>query len=154
MNKILVICVAMFAITDMLFAQDDSGLYSQLGCPEFRKNVKGNESFLLRDDSTVFSNVDVSPMFPGGEDSLKTYIIRHFNFNVSQECDIIGTIIVAFIVEPDGSITDIVRIRDIGCNAVNELINVVKTMPKWIPGLLKGKPVRVRHFLTFRYEIQ
>jgi hypothetical protein len=154
MNKILVICVAMFAITDMLFAQDDSGLYSQLGYPEFRKNVKGNESFLLRDDSTVFSNVDVSPMFPGGEDSLKTYIIRHFNFNVTQECDIIGTIIVAFIVEPNGSITDIVRIRDIGCNAVNELINVVKTMPKWIPGLLKGKPVRVRHLLNFRYEIR
>jgi hypothetical protein len=152
MNKILVICVAMFAITDMLFAQDDSGLYSQLGYPEFRKNVKGNESFLLRDDSTVFSNVDVSPMFPGGEDSLKTYIIRHFN--VTQECDIIGTIIVAFIVEPNGSITDIVRIRDIGCNAVNELINVVKTMPKWIPGLLKGKPVRVRHLLNFRYEIR
>ena len=152
MNKILAICVAMFAIINMLFAQDDSGLYSQLGYPEFRKNVKGNESFLLRDDSTVFSNVDVSPMFLGGEDSLKTYIIRHFN--VTQECDIIGTIIVAFIVEPNGSITDIVRIRDIGCNAVNELINVVKTMPKWIPGLLKGKPVRVRHFLTFRYEIQ
>lgn len=152
MNKILVICVAMFAIINMLFAQDDSGLYSQLGYPEFRKNVKGNESFLLRDDSTVFSNVDVSPMFPGGEDSLKTYIIRHFN--VTQECDIIGTIIVAFIVEPNGSITDIVRIRDIGCNAVNELINVVKTMPKWIPGLLKGKPVRVRHLLNFRYEIR
>ena len=60
---------------------DDGELFRQLGFPEWRENRKGNESILLRDDSTVFSDVDVDPQYPGGIDSVYEWISRNFDYS-------------------------------------------------------------------------
>ena len=125
----------------------------QLGFPEMRENRKGNESILQKDDSTVFSDVDVDPQFPGGMDSVRSWITHHMDWSRFRDCNVTGRVSVAFIVETDGTITDVVRMRDIGCHVVDEVMKAVGTMPKWIQGKLNGKDVRVRYVLYYYFSI-
>ncbi|MBQ9588284.1 MAG: hypothetical protein IJR26_10590 [Bacteroidales bacterium] len=133
---------------------DDGELFRQLGFPEWRENRKGNESILLRDDSTVFSDVDVDPQYPGGIDSVYEWISRNFDYSGMGGCCAIGRVIVSFIVETDGSITDVVKLRDIGCRIADRVVNAVSIMPKWIPGKLNDKAVRVRYVLAYPFFIR
>ena len=132
---------------------DDSDMMRQLGFPELRENRMGNESILQKDDSTVFSNVDVDPTFPGGMDSVRSWINHHMDWSLFRDCNVTGRVYVAFIVEADGSITDVVRLRDIGCHVVDEVVKAVSIMPKWISGKLNGKDVRVRYVLPYNFII-
>ena len=155
MKKILMICVAMVAMFADVSAQgfNDSELVRQLGFPELRKNRIGNESILQKDDSTVFSDVDVDPTFPGGMDSVRSWITHHMDWSRFRDCNVTGRVYVAFIVETDGSITDVVILRDIGCHIGDEVVKAVSIMPKWIPGKLNSKDVRVRYVLPYNFII-
>lgn len=121
---------------------------------ELRQNRQGNESILLHDDSTVFSDVDEDPQFPGGVDSINAWISNHFDYSKMGLCCAMGIVIVSFIVEPDGSITNIVKIREIGCNIADKVADTVRDMPKWIPGKLNGNVVRVRYVLPYTFCIE
>ena len=156
MKKILILFAAMVALTGGVSAQgfDDRELFRQLGFPELRDNRKGNESILQKDDSTIFSDVDDDPQFPGGMDSVRAWITRHMDWSLFRECDITGKVIVAFIVETDGTITDVVKLRDIGCHVGDEVVKAVGMMPKWIPGKLNGNVVRVRYVLPYAFFIR
>ena len=153
MKKILMLFAAMVALAGGVSAQgfDDRELFRQLGFPELRDNRKGNESILQKDDSTIFSDVDDDPQFPGGMDSVRAWITRHMDWSLFRECDITGKVIVAFIVETDGAITDVVKLRDIGCHVGDEVVKAVGMMPKWIPGKLNGNVVRVRYVLPYAF---
>ena len=160
MKKVFLICAALFALGFSSSAQpaepphpDDGELFRQLGFPELRNDRKGNESILLRDDSTIFSNVDVDPQYPGGIDSVYTWIAHHFDYSGMGECCVTGKVYVSFIVETDGSITDVVKIRDIGCRIADRVVNAVSIMPQWIPGKLNDKVVRVRYVLVYPFVI-
>ena len=62
-----------------------------------------------------------------------------------------GTVYLKFIVETDGSITNIEMVRDIGAGCGDAAIQVVKAMPKWLPGMQDGKIVRVQYNLPIRF---
>jgi protein TonB len=70
------------------------------------------------------------------------------------DCCATGRVIVSFIVETDGSITDVVKLRDIGCRIADRVVNAVSIMPKWIPGKLNDKAVRVRYVLAYSFFIR
>ena len=149
------VCAAMVAMVASVSAQGfyDSEMMRQLGFPELRENCMGNESILQKDDSTVFSDVDVDPTFSGGMDSVRSWINHHMDWNLFRDCNVTGRVFVAFIVETDGSITDVVKLRDIGCHVGDEVVKAVSIMPKWIPGKLNSKDVRVRYVLPYNFII-
>ena len=153
--RTLILCAAMVAVVASVSAQDfyNTELMCQHGFLGLRENRKGNESILQKDDSTVFSNVDVDPQFPEGMDSVRSWITHHMDWSLFRDCNLVGRVYVAFIVETDGTINDIVKIRDIGCQVGDEVAKAVSMMPKWIPGKLNGKIVRVRHVLYYDFVI-
>lgn len=155
MKKTLMLCVAMVAMVTSVSAQgfDDREMFRQLGFPELRENRKGNESILQKDDSTIFSGVDLDPLFPEGLDSVRSWITQHMDWSLFRGCDVTGKVYVAFIVEADGTITDVVKLRDIGCHVGDEVVKAVSMMPKWIPGRLNGNIVRVRYVLVYNFII-
>lgn len=105
----------------------------------------------------VFQEFDVqqAPEFPGGKDSLAQYLIRNLKYpRLAAENAIQGMVVVRFIIEKDGAITNVNIIRDIGGGCGKEAQRLVEGMPKWLPGKKNGKPVRVEYTLPVRFRLE
>lgn len=90
--------------------------------------------------------VDEKPSFPGGESAMKSYLNSNVKYPaVAQENGVQGHVIVQFIIEKDGSISDVKVASGVDLSLDKEAIRVVKAMPKWNPGKLKGIAVRVKN---------
>jgi hypothetical protein len=83
--------------------------------------------------------------FSGGIGKFYTYVMQHFR--LPEDEDISGKIIVSFVVEIDGSLSDIHIIKDLGYGTGKQIIDILKKSPKWKPGIQNGKPVRVMYNL-------
>ena len=103
----------------------------------------------------VYMIVDEMPEFPGGDDKLMEFIAGQTKYpQEAKEKGIQGRVFVSFIVEQDGSITDIkVLLPSIGKGCDEEAIRVVESMPKWKPGKLNGKLVRVRYQVPVEFKL-
>ncbi|MES2544146.1 MAG: energy transducer TonB [Bacteroidota bacterium] len=94
------------------------------------------------------SAVSEKPQFVNGEKGLKEFFDQ--NYIVPQEIiknNVSDKIFASFIVERDGTLTNIKILRDLGFGTGKEAIRVFKKMPKWIPGKINGKAVRVNYFI-------
>lgn len=98
-------------------------------------------------DNTIYNTagIEVKPDFPGGID--KFYKFVGSNYVSPEEEGLKGKVYVTFVVEKDGSLTDIKVIRDIGYGTGKEAIRVLKKSPRWTPGEQNGKKVRVLYSL-------
>lgn len=106
------------------------------------------------EEEEIYSLVETNPEFPGGMDSLIAFLSR--NIAYPQEAidnNVSGRVFLSFVVEKDGTITDIKILRDIGSGCGAEAVRVVKMMPKWKPGMMQGKPVRVQFALPINFVI-
>lgn len=115
---------------------------------------KGNKVVEEVEDTQVYNTagIEVKPDFPGG--MTKFYAFVGNNFRTPEEDGIkSGKVYVNFVVEKDGSLTDIKVLRDIGFGTGAEAIRVLKKSPKWSPGVQNGKPVRVLYSLPISVEI-
>lgn len=97
------------------------------------------------EDNTIYNAVEVKPDFPGGIQKFYDFVGK--NYKVPEEEDIKGKVFVQFVVEKDGTLTDIKVIRDLGYGTGKEAIRVLKKSPKWKPGIQNGRPVRVLYSL-------
>ena len=97
---------------------------------------------VVEEDNTVYNTagIEVKPDFPGGMDKFYKFIAN--NYRTPEEEGLKGKIYVTFVVEKDGSLTDIKVLRDIGYGTGKEAIRVLKATPKWNPGEQNGKKVR------------
>jgi periplasmic protein TonB len=94
------------------------------------------------------------PHFPGGEKELHAFLLNGIKYpREAREVNIQGTVFLTFIVEPDGSITEISVLRGIGGGCEEEALRVVKSMPNWVPGKQNGNPVRVRLTLPVKFTL-
>ena len=87
----------------------------------------------------------IKPSFPGGFEMFFKYVGT--NFKIPEEFKGKGKIYIKFFVEKDGSLSDIEIIRDLGFGLGDEAVRVLKESPKWIPGQVNGKPVRMMYSL-------
>ena len=104
-------------------------------------------------EESVFDAVEQMPEFPGGRDQLNKYYESNLRYpEVAIENGIQGRVIVQFIVNTDGSISDATVIRSVDPACDEEALRVINSMPHWTPGQTNGKNVRVRYTLpvTFR----
>ncbi len=97
------------------------------------------------DVNTIYNTagIEVKPEFPGGSTKLVSFISSNFKYSQEmKEAELKGRIFVTFVVERDGSLTDIKVLRGLGFGTEAEAIQLFKKMPKWLPGEQNGKKVR------------
>jgi protein TonB len=104
------------------------------------------------DDNKIYTAVQVMPEFPGGMDAFRKYVQREFNAP-SVDRDLKGKVWVQFVVETDGSLTDIKVVRDLGHGTGAEAVRVLKKAKKWNPGVQNGRKVRVSYTLPIDINI-
>lgn len=106
-------------------------------------------------EEEIFMVVESQPEFPGGDKARMRYLQENLKYpQLAKESGIQGTVYVTFVVEKDGSVTDIQVARSIGGGCDEEAVRVVKAMPKWKPGQQRGKAVRVRFSLPLKFTLQ
>ncbi len=114
---------------------------------------KSNVKESVSDPSFIV--VEQMPEFPGGEEALYQFLGSNLSYpDTAKEQNITGKVIVSFVVEKDGRITNAKVIKDIGGGCGAEALRVVNKMPRWKPGKQKGKPVRVQFSLPFVFNLE
>lgn len=104
---------------------------------------------------TIYNNIEIMPEFPGGFSELRNFLTSNVNYPESAKTNNIeGRTLVSFVVEKDGSITDIEVLRGFDKDCDAEAVRVVSTMPKWKPGVKDGETVRCRFTLPFTFKIK
>jgi protein TonB len=95
------------------------------------------------------------PEFPGGQAKMMEFIAQNIKYPaMARESGIQGRVFVNFVVEPDGSVSNVKVLRGIGGGCDEEAVRVVKSMPNWTPGRQRGKAVRVSFNLPVRFTLQ
>ena len=98
---------------------------------------------------------DSDPAFPGGTERLNAYLADNIQYpSVAADAGITGVVVVSFIIEKDGTISDVKCLRNIGGGCGDEAVRLVKTMPKWIPGVKDGKLVRCQFKLPITFALK
>lgn len=102
----------------------------------------------------IFYVVEEQPEFPGGDAARIQYFASQTKYpQLAKESGIQGIVYVSFVVEPDGSVSDVKVLRGIGGGCDEEAVRVVKQMPAWKPGKQRNKPVRVHFTLPVRFTL-
>lgn len=131
MKKLLFLSAFLFALSFGAFAQEE---------------VKVEEE--------VFVVVEEQAEFPGGLDSMYAYIQKNLVYPEKAKAEgIEGRVFVSFIIEKDGSISNILVKRAIGGGCEEAAVEMIKNMPKWKPGKQRGKPVRFQYVLPIKFEL-
>ena len=124
------------------------------GDPDAELTVEpvGNGPAEVVDDNNIYNTagIEVKPDFPGGMEKFYKYVGN--NYRTPEEEGLKGKVYVTFVVEKDGSLTDIKVVRDIGFGTGKEAIRVLQKCPKWNPGEQNGKKVRVLYSLPITIQ--
>ena len=119
------------------------------------KKEKASNPDMTPDKNGVYQIVEEMPQYPGGENALMDYVSKNVVYpKEAQEKGISGRVFVSFIVEKDGSVSNVDVKRGIGGGCDDEAVRVIKAMPKWKPGKMKGKPVRVSYMMPIIFKLQ
>ena len=106
-------------------------------------------------EQEIFKIVEEMPSFPGGEQKLMKYVSDNVKYpQIARETGIQGRVFVNFVVEPDGSVSNVSVLRGIGGGCDEEAMRVVKNMPKWKPGKQRGKAVRMQYMLPINFTLK
>jgi protein TonB len=124
------------------------------GDPDAELTVEpvGNGPADVVEDTNIYSSagIEVKPDFPGGIEKFYKYVGN--NYRAPEEEGLKGKVYVTFVVEKDGSLTDIKVVRDIGYGTGQEAVRVLKKCPRWNPGEQNGKKVRVLYSLPITIQ--
>ena len=106
-------------------------------------------------EQEIFQIVEEMPSYPGGDQKLMEFVAKNIKYpQIARETGIQGRVFVGFVVEPDGSVSNVKVLRGIGGGCDEEAMRVVKSMPKWKPGKQRGKAVRVSYMLPVNFKLQ
>jgi protein TonB len=107
------------------------------------------------EETKVFDVVEQMPSFPGGDAELMKFLHDHMKYPVvAEENGIQGRVICTFVVERDGSISDVKVVKSVDPSLDKEAVRVLKSMPKWIPGKQNGSAVRVKYTVPVTFRLQ
>jgi len=106
------------------------------------------------DPNKIFTSVEKVPEFQGGMEKFYAYLSKNIRYPaVAKENGTQGKVIVSFVCERDGSLTDVHVSRGIGDGCDEEAIRVIKASPKWSPGIQNGRPVRVAYSVPISFAL-
>lgn len=112
-------------------------------------NITNNQEDIAKIDNTIYNieDIEVTPEFPGGIHKFYKFMSNNTKYP-DEELNVKGDVFVTFIIEKDGSLTDIEVLNDAGYGTGNEAIRVLKKCPRWNPGKINNKDVRVFYSAT------
>lgn len=120
----------------------------------YAQNDSGAENLLMESKDAIFEIVEEMPAPPGGSRALYEYFEKKLCYPiVAIERGIEGRVYVNFVIEKDGSITNVKVSQGIGSGCDEEAVRLVKSMPKWNPGKRHGQPVRVRYSIPVIFKL-
>lgn len=106
-------------------------------------------------DDKVYDVCEQMPTYEGGDAALLKYLRENLKYpDNTKDRGVQGRLVIGFIVEKDGSLTDVKVLRPVDIDLDAEVLRLVKGMPKWIPGRHNGQRVRVRHLLPIHICLQ
>ena len=134
--------------------EDGKTMVRSINWDGFKKSTAEFDDENKATDDETFQIVEKMPEFPGGEKALLNFIAENVVYPQSaKDKNISGRVFVTFVVEKDGSVSDVKLLRGIGKECDEEAMRVVKAMPKWKPGMNEGKPVRVSYALPIHFRL-
>ncbi len=106
------------------------------------------------DSDSIFISVEHKPEFPGGLSGLYSYFKNNVKYPLpAMERGISGRVFLNFVVEPDGSISNVIVLRGIGGGCDEEAVRVIRNMPLWEPGRQRGRAVRVSFTVPIKFTL-
>ncbi len=106
------------------------------------------------EDNTIYNVAEEQPAFPGGEAAMMNFISNNIRYpSFCQESGIQGRVVVSFVINKDGSVVDVETKQAPHELLAKEAVRVVRSMPKWKPGIQKGKAVRVRYSFPIFFRL-
>ena len=122
------------------------------------QDKKGKTTQMRKDTATddkIYEVCEQMPIFEGGDAALLKYLRENLKYpDNTKDRGVQGRLVIGFIVEKDGSLTDVKVLRPVDIDLDAEVLRLVKGMPKWIPGRQNGKRVRVRYLLPIHICLQ
>ncbi|MDB5129142.1 energy transducer TonB [Mucilaginibacter sp.] len=102
----------------------------------------------------IFTAVEQAPGFPGGDAKFGAYLQKNIRYPaIARENNVQGRVVLTFVVERDGSLTDIKVLRSLGSGTDEEAVRVLKASPRWKPGIQNGRPVRVQYSIPVNFTL-
>ncbi len=106
------------------------------------------------DPNKIFTSVEKNPEYPGGIESFYRFLGKNINYPaIARENNTQGKVIVSFVVERDGSLTDIKVVRGIGDGCDEEAVRILKKAAHWSPGIQNGRPVRCSYNVPISFSL-
>ena len=137
------------------------GFANVIGNDESGEVLKAKEALVTEpvkpkeEENKVFDVVEQMPSFPGGMAALMAYLQKSIKYPpVAEENGIQGRVVCTFVVERDGSVTDVRVAKSVDPSLDKEAVRVVSAMPRWIPGKQNGQSVRVKYTLPVTFRLQ
>lgn len=129
---------------------DESVVKGEEVTPEPEKTkVNPNKVYLSTDKA-----VERQPEFPGGLGAFMGHIARNVRYPwICKELKVQGKVMVGFVVEKDGSVSNVTVLKKVHANLDTEAVRVVKSSPRWTPGVVEGKPARVQMAVTVTFKL-
>ena len=122
---------------------------------QLREQIAAPEPPKPAEENKVHDFVEQMPSFPGGMGALMSWLSQNIKYPViAAENGVEGRVIVQFVVEKDGSITDVKTAKSVDPSLDKEATRVVSSMPHWIAGRQNGNPVRVKYTVPVTFKLQ
>lgn len=103
----------------------------------------------------VFIVVETTPAYPGGQEALMSMVKDNLVYPIeAKEMGVEGTVYASFIIEKDGSVSNLIILKGIGRGCDEEVLRVLKLMKKWEPGKQNGKTVRVQFNFPVKFSLK
>ena len=117
--------------------------------------ASAQKTVISQNDQKVYDVVEQLPEYPGGMMAMMEYLQTNMTYPKDAEKQKVeGRVLVVFIVETDGSVSDVKVARNVFPSLDEEAVRVVKSMPKWTPGMDKGKVVRTKFTLPIMFRLK
>lgn len=131
----------------------------KFGMPMTRRSDTKQESVKTKENpNKVYQSTDKKieklPEFPGGLRAFMEYISKNIHYPwICKEQKIQGKVLVGFIVEKDGSVSNVTALKKVHANLDTEAIRVIKSSPKWKPGTMNGEPIRIQMAVYVNFKL-
>ena len=143
-----VLLVANVRVSAQESAKTDEKVY------EFKTTEITDVKIKKVDNDSIYQIVEVMPEFPGGMDQMAKFLSENIKYpEEAKDKGVSGRVFISYVIEKDGSVSSAKVMRGIGGGCDEEALRVVNAMPKWKPGLMKGKPVRVNYMIPVNFKL-
>ena len=117
--------------------------------------VNAQKTVVAQKNQQVFDVVEQMPEYPGGMQALFEYLSQNLKYpEDAKQQKVEGRVIAIFVVETDGSISNVEVVKPVFPSLDAEAVRVLSDMPKWKPGMQSGKVVRVKYTVPINFQLK